>query len=160
MDSAILLLTILGNAGVAVAYVGLGIVFYTKFDTAAPTWKLWAFRVAALGFFVECAATHGHELLHQALGTPVELASWVHLLITLPQAIFGLLALALAVNFISARIYDRSFYSEMIERRFDEETRQIAAAQKQTDIRHLAEEVSTLNDAVAALDRAMRGGES
>ena len=110
---------VVANVLIALGYLGIGIWIAPQFDAAAPTWGLRATRASGLVFFVACAMTHLELAYHIAVdGFAVTWWSTGHfLIIHTIQALAAPAFLILAVRYLSLRIFNRTHYEHLLNRR-------------------------------------------
>lgn len=157
MDADVLLyLAVVADLMIALGYVSLGLLLASKFDAAAPTRTLLAFKASGLLFFLLCAATHAHLAWHAWTGAAGDPLAGHTLLIHVPQAVAALVASVLGWSFISLRIYDKSWYGPFLDRAIDRQAQEIAAQVRQSDVEHLATQARLVHDAAEVIAAAMQ----
>lgn len=153
-----LLLAMIDHAAIASGYVGLGAFVSRKFDAAAPTMALRAFRLACMLFFICCALDHLDWTIHLATGTPIDMLNGFHLIVDTAQGIGSLVAVVLGLAFISLRIFDRTYYGGVLDRAIDAEAHRVARERQDAGLQRLDESVRETRDVLSLIHAAITEG--
>lgn len=137
--SAALVDAVVANSVIALLFLSIGLYVAPKFVFAAPHGGARLARWSGMTFFVMCAMTHLELVAHAfsegetALNSPTWLDTWHGLIVHNAQALAGTAFLFLSIHYLAVRIYNRAFYTQLLDRRVADIEAEISARRTQPE---------------------------
>ncbi len=156
MEHYLLVVSVLGNVLIALAYGVIGAWIVPKFDLAASARGINAIKVSGTLFFFCCAVTHSDMAIHDALGLAANPLAPHYLINTLVQALSAPVFAVLVSRSVVVRIIDKDQYESVLDRRILEMERRRDELVAQA----LAEAGDVTTDVYRALGAPKSAGET
>ncbi len=128
MYDFLIAITFVSHMIIVLAYLGIGIYVWPKFDAAGPGWGVQAARLSGQAFFLTCAYTHAHDGWHILTQTPIvtNIDTWHYVGAHTLQAISAPAALLFGWRYTTLRFVTPEL-SRMLDRMTKESRRRLDA---------------------------------